>query len=59
MTVKARTIRWSFVTPQTERIPAIRIKYGNRHLVIPLSEARQLSDQLHDLCDTHERQANQ
>ena len=59
MRLKAHITSWSFVTPPAERIPAIRIKYGNRHLVIPLSEARQLSDQLHDLCDTHERQANQ
>lgn len=35
--------------------PTIRIQVGNHFVILPIEDARQVVDEVHDLCDQHDR----
>lgn len=39
-----------------QRIPMIRIQSGPVFVMVPYNQARTVVDQVHDLCDDHDRQ---
>lgn len=50
---KVRHYIWRYKNGDTA--PAIRIDCGTGFAIIPYNQARQVVDQVHDLCDDHDR----
>lgn len=61
MTKQYRTpkVRHRVWTENGKQVPMIRISSGPAFLMIPYDKARQIVDQVHDLCDDHEREQRQ
>lgn len=53
---RARVRHYDWTNPDSTTIPTIRIDIGSGFAIIPYDIARQVVDQVHDLCDDHERE---
>lgn len=53
--VSVRPYTWRNLTTGRST-PTVRVQVGDHFVIIPIENARQVVDEIHDICDLHERQ---